>query len=99
MAAIGDILTSLLPFVHLLLAKAKTNSVSVTFKITKIIVLHWILHGHCHYLVNTLPNQAMAEAKTELLWLGTTIKARKEQNTVEIDAYLKPSWVLVSTNI
>ena len=37
----------------------------------------------------------MVEAKTQLLWLETT----KKQDSVEIEAYLKPSWVLASTNI
>jgi hypothetical protein len=37
----------------------------------------------------------MVEAKTQLLWLE---KTKKQQDSVEIEAYLKPSWVLASTN-
>jgi hypothetical protein len=39
----------------------------------------------------------MVEAKTQLLWLETTIKTTRRQNSVEIEAYLKPCWVLAST--
>jgi hypothetical protein len=38
----------------------------------------------------------MVEAKTQLLWSETKTKQKK---LVEIEAYLKPSWVLASTNI
>jgi hypothetical protein len=40
----------------------------------------------------------MVEAKTQLLWLETTKKGKKQDNSVKIEAYLKPSWVLASTN-
>jgi hypothetical protein len=37
----------------------------------------------------------MVKAKTQLLWSETR---QDKQNLVKIEAYLKPSWVLVSTN-
>jgi uncharacterized protein YyaL (SSP411 family) len=45
----------------------------------------------------------MVEAKTQLLWLETKKqqqdkKTTTRQNSVEIEAYLKTSWVLASTN-
>ena len=39
----------------------------------------------------------MVEAKTQLLLLETKTTT-KQKNSVEIEAYLKPSWVLASTN-
>jgi hypothetical protein len=39
----------------------------------------------------------MVEAKTQLLVVEA--KKSKKQNRVKIETYLKPSWVLASTNI
>jgi hypothetical protein len=42
----------------------------------------------------------MVVAKTQLLWSETKTTTRQDtqKNSVEIEAYLKPSWALASTN-